>query len=101
MTNAIKTGPFISYYGICMYDPSYEYMARLDRMLSLISKAKFARSKLDEFTDPTEPTTSKETQHSNSADIDGDELLRKNLAENNTVSVLSICISITLHTSYS
>lgn len=37
-----------------MYDPSYEYGARLDRMMSLISKASFAKLKIEEFTDPVE-----------------------------------------------
>lgn len=92
----MKTGPFISYYGISMYDPSYEYVARLDRMLSLISKANFARSKLDEFTDPAELTTSKETLHSNSPDIDADEVLRRDLTESNKVGVLSINFKVTL-----
>ena len=72
-----------------MYDPCYEYVARLDRMLSLISKANFARSKLSEFTDSAELATSKETPHSNTADMDGDELLRKDLAESNKVGILS------------
>ena len=54
MNDGIKLGPYISYYGISMYDPCYEYGARLDRMLSLISKAAFARLKLDEFTDPAD-----------------------------------------------
>ena len=84
----MKMGPFISCYGISMYDPSYEYVARLNRMLSLISKANFARLKLDEFTDPAELTTSKEALHSNSGD--GDEILRKDLSkmgENNKVGV--------------
>ena len=54
VNDAIKIGPFISYYGISMYDLSYEYGARLDRMLSLISKAAFAKLKLDEFTNPAD-----------------------------------------------
>ena len=74
-----------------MYDPSYEYVARLDRILSLISKANFARSKLDEFTDPTElVTTSKEALHSNNADGESYEILREDLsklAETNKVGI--------------
>ena len=54
MNDGIKLGPYISYYGISMYDPWYEYGARLDRMLSLISKAAFARLNLDEFIDPAD-----------------------------------------------
>ena len=87
----MKTGPFISCYGISTYDPSYEYGARLDRMLSLISKAAFAKSKLDEFTDPPDLTSSKDVPHCNSGD--GDEILRKDLsklAETNKVGVATV-----------
>ena len=68
-------GPFISCYGISTYDPSYEYVARLDRMLSLISKAAFAKSKLDEFTDPPDLASKEELQHLESGD--DDDLLRR------------------------
>ena len=72
-------GPFISCYGISTYDPSYEYVARLDRMLSLISKAAYAKSKLDEFTDPPD-LTSKEAQDHESGD-DDDTLRQKGIPQ--------------------
>lgn len=67
MADEMKNGPFISCYGISMYDPSYEYGARLNRILSLISKATSTKLTMAEFTDSTD-TTSKGATPCNSGD---------------------------------
>jgi len=88
MANEMKNGPFISCYGISMYDPSYEYGARLDRILSLISKATIAKLTMAEFTDPAD-TTSKGATPCNSRENNEMPLkdISKLIETNNNVSI--------------